>query len=38
MVSGIIVFRVESGRIAECWGDYDRLGLLEQQGNGPAAR
>ncbi len=38
VVSGIIVFRVEDGRIAEYWGHYDRLGLLEQQGTGPTAR
>ena len=38
VVAGIIVFRIERGRIAEYWGHYDRLGLLEQQGNGSAER
>ncbi len=31
-VGGILIFRVERGRIAEYWGHYDRLGMLEQQG------
>ena len=34
-ISGIIVFRVERGRIAEYWGHYDRLRLLQQQGTRP---
>ena len=38
VVAGIIVFRVERGQIAEYWGHYDRLGLLEQQGSGSPAR
>lgn len=31
-VSGIIIFRLDGGRIAEYWGHYDRLGMMRQQG------
>lgn len=30
-VEGIGIFRLESGRIAEYWGHYHRLGMLQQQ-------
>jgi predicted ester cyclase len=33
-VSGIIIFRVAAGRIAEYWGHYDRAGLAAQLGPG----
>lgn len=36
--TGIIIFRVAEGRIAEYWGQYDRLGLQEQLQEALAAR
>ena len=30
-IEGIIIFRVANGCIVEYWGQYDRLGMLEQQ-------
>jgi steroid delta-isomerase-like uncharacterized protein len=34
--TGMNVFRVACGRIAEAWGEADHLGLLRQLGGGPA--
>ena len=31
-MSGITIYRVEDGRIAEAWSSYDELGVLEQLG------
>ena len=37
-VSGISIFRIANGQIAECWTNYDALGLLQQLGLVPAPR
>jgi len=33
--TGIIVFRIECGRIIETWAEWDRLGLLQQLQTNP---
>jgi predicted ester cyclase len=31
-VSAVYIFRVEQGRLAEAWGDFDALGMQQQLG------
>lgn len=35
-LSGIVIFRVEDGQVAERWAQYDTLGMLRQMGALPA--
>jgi predicted ester cyclase len=35
-VSAVYIFRVEQGRLAEAWGDFDALGMQQQLGLLPA--
>jgi len=36
-ISGITIYRIADGKIAECWWGYDSLGALQQLGVIPAA-
>jgi steroid delta-isomerase-like uncharacterized protein len=36
LVTGTVIFRIESGQIAEAWNNWDQLGLLRQLGAIPA--
>lgn len=36
-ISGITIYRIAGGKIAECWWGYDSLGALQQLGVIPAA-
>lgn len=36
-VTGFDLFRVENGKLAECWQNWDQLGLMQQIGAVPAA-
>jgi steroid delta-isomerase-like uncharacterized protein len=36
-VTGITIYRIADGKIAECWWGYDVLGLLQQLGVAPLA-
>lgn len=35
-VSAVYIFRVEGGKLAEAWGDFDALGMQQQLGLLPA--
>jgi steroid delta-isomerase-like uncharacterized protein len=37
-VTGIVIIRIDGGRIAESWNNWDQLGLLQQLGAIPAPR
>jgi predicted ester cyclase len=34
-MTGIAIYRLEDGRVAECWHEYDRLGMFQQLGLAP---
>jgi predicted ester cyclase len=31
-VTGQVIYRIEDGRVTECWHEYDRLGMMQQLG------
>ena len=37
-VSANVIFRIEGEKVAEFWGVFDRMGMLQQIGAGPAPR